>query len=256
MKTLKKEYVYRDVNMLTAAKTAACNFKDNVSELSKLNPKWDVVYADDLLARIDEAHNNHLGYDVKKELRDATSQLREITAEIKINFKVFKCLVAKFYKGETEKRNEIFNVLGFKQFSQKAVVKTQSGLISLLYAFKTNLSVSLRKELLEKGIPESIFVSIAANSSIFLNTNSIQEVLKGNTAEKVAERKALYNAIFREVSSMCVVASAHFRHSATKQALFNFEKIAGITAKKHKQDAENNSPKDQHDEEGAGGSNP
>ncbi len=123
-KKILKEYVYKDVSMLLAAKIVAFNFRDNISELSQLNSKWDEPYANDFIVRVEDALNNHLGYDVKKELRDATSALNSIMSEVKTDLSVFKRLVNKFFKGEPAKKNEILNVLGLKQFPKAGVSRT------------------------------------------------------------------------------------------------------------------------------------
>jgi len=221
-----KEYVYKDINMLVATKIVAFNFRDNISELSQLNSKWDEPYANDFIVRVEDALNNHLGYDVKKELRDATSALNSIMSEVKTDLSVFKRLVNKFFKGEPAKKNEILNVLGLKQFPKAGVSRTQNGLIKLLFAFKTNLTDPLRQELVSKGIIEELIDKIVANATKLEDINNIQEVLKGTTIEKTNSRKALYNSIYREVSSICIVASAYFKTSKVKQDMFNFNKIA------------------------------
>ena len=121
---------------------------------------------------------------------------------------------------------EILNVLGLKQFPKAGVSRTQNGLIKLLFAFKTNLTDPLRQELVSKGIIEELIDKIVENSNKLNETNNIQEVLKGTTIEKTNSRKALYNSIYREVSSICIVASAYFKTSKVKQDMFNFNKIA------------------------------
>jgi len=236
-----KEYVYKDINMLVATKIVAFNFRDNISELSQLNSKWDEPYANDFIVRVEDALNNHLGYDVKKELRDATSALNSIMSEVKTDLSVFKRLVNKFFKGEPAKKNEILNVLGLKQFPKAGVSRTQNGLIKLLFAFKTNLTDPLRQELVSKGIIEELIDKIVANATKLEDINNIQEVLKGTTIEKTLSRKALYNSIFREVSSICIVAYAHFRPLKVKQDMFNFSRIVGVsTYNNSKPELENN----------------
>ena len=240
-KKILKEYVYKDVSMLLAAKIVAFNFRDNISELSQLNSKWDEVYANDLIARIEDALNNHLGYDVKKELRDATSALNKIMLEVKTDIGVFKRLVYKFYRNEAEKKDEILNVLSLRQYPKANATKTQNGLIKLLFVFKTNLTDVLRQELVSKGIFENLIDKIIANANKLESINNIQEVLKGTTIEKSNSRKALYNSIFREVSSICIVAYAHFRPLKVKQDMFNFSRIVGVsTYNNSKTELENN----------------
>ena len=70
-----RNYSYSDVNMIMAAKIIAANFKANLPELSTLRTNWTNEYASDLAGRINHAIENYLGFDAKKELRNATLNL-------------------------------------------------------------------------------------------------------------------------------------------------------------------------------------
>ena len=234
-----KLYVYTDVSMLLIAKIVAYNIRDNIAELSKINPKWDLAFIDAIIARIEDAINNYLGYDVKKELRDATSNLTSIMSEVKTDLGVFKRLVNKFFKDVPAEKAEILNVLGFKKYSKTGTSGTQNGLIKLLFDFKTNLNDTLRKELISRGIMESLLDNIIANASKLEGLNNTQEVIKGVITEKANFRKALFNDIYREVSGICIIASSHYKNSPAKSALFNFSKIAGSNYKNSKPNTEN-----------------
>ena len=235
-----KVYVYKDVSMLLAAKIVAIHIRDNISELSKINPKWDLAFANAFIARIEDAINNYLGYDIKKELRDATSVLNGIMSELKADISVFKSLVKKSFISEPAKKDEILNVLGVSQYPKLRTTRTQEGFIKMVLTFKTNLTDALRQELVSKGVIENLIDKIVENSNKLDEANSIQEVLKSTTIEKTNNRKALYNSIYKEVSSICVVASSHFRNSKAKQDMFNLSKIARNNFRSTKLDSEVN----------------
>jgi len=177
------------------------------------------------IAAIILAPDNHLGCFARKELSDANANLRKITTEVLTAVGMFKLLISKFYRCETEKSCEIFTAQGFKYYSLKSVIRTQTGLINLLYSFKANLTDAMRPELAGKNIPNNILDSTTANATVPENANSIQEVLKSNTSAKIAAGITLYQRIFMKVSGICVIARGHFTSSASKKAIFNIKKM-------------------------------
>ena len=60
-----KEYVYKDISMLLAAKIVAYNLRDNISELSKVNIKWNMAYVNALIALIEDAIKNMNVYTIE-----------------------------------------------------------------------------------------------------------------------------------------------------------------------------------------------
>jgi len=232
MKTISKEYSYSDIIMLLAAKTSACNFRDNISELSKHNSKWNAAYAHELIARINKALNNDLGLSVYKEQRNATSELKNVMAEVKKDLASFKIMIKTLYVAEPDQKEELLNILGFKQFGKGCYARTQSGLINLIYAFKTNLSASIRQDLTDKGVKDSFIDKIIANAARLEHSNNTQKVLKGNVGEIFYRRKVLYNSIYREVIGICLNAASFYKDLPAKKALFSFNKNAGVVSKR------------------------
>jgi flagellar biosynthesis regulator FlaF len=102
-----RNYSYKDVDMLMAAKTIAESFKVNISELSTTRTVWTEQYADDLIARIDSAMENHLGIDIKKLLRDATASLVAIQIPAKRDLSYFKTQIDDDFKKDSSKKKEI-----------------------------------------------------------------------------------------------------------------------------------------------------
>lgn len=64
--------------MLLASKTITHNLVENLTELSVIKTTWTEAYVTSLADRIDDAIENLLGLDKKKELRDASSRLAAI----------------------------------------------------------------------------------------------------------------------------------------------------------------------------------
>ena len=70
-----RKYNYKDVEMLLASKTIATSLNDNLADLSMARTTWTSDYSTALATKIDDAIENYLGLDKKKELRDATARV-------------------------------------------------------------------------------------------------------------------------------------------------------------------------------------
>ena len=64
--TKNRNYSYKDVDMLTASQIVAENFKSNIGELSTVRSDWTEAYANDLVGRVTQTIETHLGIDAKK----------------------------------------------------------------------------------------------------------------------------------------------------------------------------------------------
>lgn len=73
-----RKYNYKDADMLLASKTISQNLSENLTDLSVARTTWTSDYVTELATKIDDAIENHLGLDKKKELRDASSKLAAI----------------------------------------------------------------------------------------------------------------------------------------------------------------------------------
>ena len=99
-----RNYNYKDVEMLVTSKTIAENFKTNLTELSSTRSDWTEQYASDLISQIDNAIDNYLGTDAKKELRNATANLGSIQVPAKRDISFFKTQIDDDFKKDTAKR--------------------------------------------------------------------------------------------------------------------------------------------------------
>ena len=141
-----RNYSYKDVDMLTAAKIVAGNLRSNIGELSAVRSDWTEQYAADLLARIDQTIETHLGIDAKKDLRDATSGLSSIQASARRDLSFFKTQIDDDFKSAPAIRDEMLNTLGFSKYLRAVQKGKQESLIQLLYAFKNNMTARLPKK--------------------------------------------------------------------------------------------------------------
>jgi adenosine deaminase len=75
-----RNYTFKDVVMLMAAKTILQSMLENLGELSKVRTNWTEAYVNELILRVDTAIENFLGLDKQQSLREATDLLNSIMA--------------------------------------------------------------------------------------------------------------------------------------------------------------------------------
>lgn len=229
-----RNYSCKDVDMLMASKTIAESFKTNISELSTTRTDWTEQYATDLITRIDNAIETHLGIDAKKDLRNATANLASIQVPAKRDVSYFKTQIDEDFKKETSKRDEILKTLGFTKHLRGVQKGNQESLIQLLYLFKTNLTETLRQEITAKGINSALIDNIIGYADTFKQANVTQESLKGSTKEITHEVADVFNTIYDEVIGICKKASNYYQYEPLKKEQFTFAKALsnlGVAAK-------------------------
>lgn len=220
-----RNYNCRDVEMLMTSKTIAENFKANISELSAVRTDWSEQYANELIARIDSAIESHLGVDAKKELRSATAELASIQAPAYRDVSFLKAQLDEDFRHEPARIDEIHRTLGFNQFIKAVQKGNQESLIQLLYQFKSNLTDSLRDEILAKGISPVIIDRLIGYTDTLKQANVTQETLKGSSKEVTKDIADTFNAIYNEIIGICKKASSYFLNEPLKREQFSFSKV-------------------------------
>ncbi|MBN1926297.1 MAG: hypothetical protein JW798_10705 [Prolixibacteraceae bacterium] len=219
-----RNYSCKDVDMLMASKTIAESFKTNISELSTTRTDWTEQYANDLITQIDNAIETHLGIDVKKDLRNATTTLASIQVPAKRDVSYFKTQIDEDFKKETTKRDEILKTLGFAKHLRGVQKGNQESLIQLLYQFKTNMSETLRQEIIAKGLNATLIDNIIGYADTFKQANVTQETFKGSTKEITQEVTDVFNAIYDKIIGICKKASNYYQYEPLKKEQFTFAK--------------------------------
>lgn len=230
-----RNYNCRDVDMLMASKTIAESLKANISELSTARSDWTEQYATDLGIRIDNALENNLGVDAKKDLRNATAVLHSIQGPAMRDLSFFKTQIDDDFKKEPSQKNEILKTLGFTTNLKSVQNSNQEALIRLLYAFKTNMTEALRTEITSKGIADALIDKITGYAVTFQQANVSQESLKETTREISKDTADVFNGIYDEIIGICKKASNYYKYEPLKKALFTFRKVLrnlGIIRKK------------------------
>lgn len=228
-----RNYNYKDVDMLLTSKTIAGNFKSNISELSSVRNDWTEEYATNLVLRIDQTIETHLGIDAKKGLRDATSGLSSIQVSAKRDLSFFKTQIDEDFKAEPATRDEILNTLGFSKHLRGVQKGNQESLVQLLYTFKNNMENSLRNQITAKGLSGTLIGNITGYANAFMGANISQESLKLSTKEITKEVVEVFNAIYDEIIGICKKVSNYYQYDAVKKEQFTFSKVISNLGSAH-----------------------
>ena len=219
-----RNYNCKDVDMLMASKTIAETFKTNISELATTRTDWTEQYATDLILRIDNAIHTHLGIDVKKDLRSATTALVSLQFPARRDISYFKTQIDDDFKKNAPRRDEILKSLGFTKYLRGVQSGNQESLIQFLYTFKTNITPALSDEITAKGLNPMLIDNITAYADTFAQANVAQESQKGSTKEISQEVANIFNAIYDEIIGICKKASNYYRYEPVKKEQFTFAK--------------------------------
>lgn len=217
-----RNYNFKDVDMLLASKTIIETLKLNLADLSMARSTWTEEYTTQLSAKIDNAIENYLGLDKKKELRDTTSQLASIQTPAKRDLSFIKTQIEVDFGKDAK---EIIKTLGFNKNLRAAQRGNQEALIELLYSFKKGLTDSLKTQMLEKGANTMLIDRIISYADQLKQTNVSQETLKETTKALSEEALDAFNDIYNEVIGICKIASNFYQFDPLKKEQFTFTKI-------------------------------
>jgi gas vesicle protein len=222
-----RNYSYKDVDMLLTSKTIAGNFKSNIAESSAVRNDWTEEYATNLVSRIGQTIETHLGIDAKKDLRDATSGLSAIQVSAKRDLSFFKTQIDDDFKAQPATRDEILNTLGFSKHLRGVQKGNQESLVQLLYVFKKNMTDSIRNQITAKGLSDTLIGNIIGYAMAFMEASSSQESLKLTTKEITKEVVDVFNGIYDEIIGICKKVSSYYQYDAVKKEQFTFSKVIG-----------------------------
>lgn len=219
-------YKFKDVDMLTASSTIVESAIAQKALLQSKRSNWADPFFEDLKTRIDTALNVHLGIDSAKEMRMATIAVKGIQAMAIKDLAEAKVQLSEDFKTDKLLRNELLTQLGFSTYHKAAQNKDQEALVSLLYRFSTNLTPTLKAQIIGKGMAESTLDKISAYAVTLKNANVGQEGFK--VSRKVISAAAFneFNSIYNEIISICKIASKFYKDQPAVQGMFNFTKVS------------------------------
>ncbi len=212
-------YSFKDTDMLMACKTIIRSMSANQSDLSMVRTNWDETYITDLDGRIDSTITDFLGLDKKKELRDATENLKNILEPALKNLSFFKTQIEVDFG---KRAKEILKSLGF---TKPLKGLDQESLIQLLNAFNKGMTNNLKNEIVAKGTNPVLIETILGHSANLQQANLEQEGLKSSTQEVSEEAVSIFNNIYAEVIGICKIASKMYQDDPIKKDQFTFSKV-------------------------------
>ncbi|WP_282036675.1 hypothetical protein [Saccharicrinis aurantiacus] len=222
---LNRNYNYKDVDMLMASKTITKSFTTNLPELSTIRTNWTEEYALQLDSQIDDAIDNQLGVDKKKELRNATGNLQAIQLPAMRDLSFLKTQLEVDFSHDKPKLSEMLNTLGFSKHLKQVQKKDQEALIALLYHFKQNLSDELRSIIISKGINPALLDRVIGYAGNLKQANVSQETLKTETKSVSKDITLTFNTIYNEIIGICKIASNYYQYDELKKDQFTFAKV-------------------------------
>lgn len=220
-----RNYSFKDVDMLLASKTIIETFKLNLAELSLARSNWNEEFANQLAVKIDDAIENYLGLDKKKELRNATANLSSIQTPAIRDLSFLKKQLQVDFATEKTKLKEMLKNLGFEKNLRKVHNSDQEALIELLYAFKKGMNNSLKSEIVAKGTNPELIDRIIGYADLMKSANISQETQKETTKAVSEEATNTFNEIYTEIIGVCKIASSFYQYDTLKKEQFTFGKV-------------------------------
>lgn len=215
-------YNVKNVEMLLAAKTIVQSLSANLAQLSTARSTWTEAYVAELEAKINDALENYLGLDKKKELRQATVTLTDIQDPALRNLSFLKTQLEVDFGTQAA---EITKTLGYQQNLPGAQQGNQEALIQLLYTFKQNMTEELKTQIVEKGTNPALIDNIRGYADTLQQANTTQETLKETTKELSEEATTLFNTIYEEIIGICKIAANFYHNEPLKKQQFTFRKV-------------------------------
>jgi hypothetical protein len=229
-----RNYSYKDVVMLMAAKTILQSMQANLGELSTARSTWTDAYLLELIRKIDLAIETYLGLDKAQSLREATTLLNQIMKPALRDLGFLKTQVEVDFN---ERAAEILKTLGIDKNLKNM---KQEALIEVLYSFRKGMTDSLKSEITGKGTNPALIETLVGYASQLQEANVNQEGLKSTTKEVSKEGIDAFNAIYDEVIGISKIAAKYYETDKLKKDQFTFSKVVkrmGIAAPKKEEKA-------------------
>ncbi|MFC4232965.1 hypothetical protein ACFOW1_13775 [Parasediminibacterium paludis] len=224
MANLKVVRIYSgsDVDMLTAAATIIGHAKDNKAALIAKRSSWKDPFFNNIAAAIDQAFTNILGTNGVKEQKKATKALVKAMKEIVPLLGDFKTQIEVDFEDDNREKDVLLS-LGYG-LMPKVQKGDQEALTKLLATFTTNMSASLKQEIVAAGTDADIIDTIISYAAIIKDSNIAQEKQKGIKKTITAEGITQLNAIYKQTIGVAKIAARFMAADASKAALFSFHK--------------------------------
>lgn len=215
-------YSYKDVDMLLASKTVVKSLENGLAELSVARSSWTPEFVTALTDSIDNAIDNFLGLDKKKELRNATAQLTALQGPALRDLSFIKTQIEVDFGDDA---GDMLKALGFNNNLRDAQRGDQEALIQLLYSFKKGMTEELKTQITAKGTNPTLIDRITGYAEQINQANVTQETLKETTKAISEEAVKIFNEIYNEVIGICKIAHSFYQYEPLKRDQFAFSQV-------------------------------
>jgi len=226
MRTQERIYNTKDVDMLLSIDTIIDAAIANKAFLQSKRSNWADPFFDDIKQRINDVIQNYLGVDSAKQLREATMVVKTIQANALRELSEIKVQIEQDFKPTPDRKDEILNQLGFTAYYITAYSKDQEALINLLFQYKTNLTPTLKAEIVDKGTAQAALDAILVYADTLKDADVLQEGTKGTRKEITSEAIMAFNEIYSTVSSIAIIAAKFYKAEPVKKDQFTFSKVS------------------------------
>ena len=226
MSTIGRIYKTKDVDMLLTIETIIDSAIANKTFLQTKRSNWADPYFDNIKKEINTIIQENLGIDSAKELRQATMAVKTIQANALTDLAEIKVQIEQDFKAQPDRKSEILNQLGFKSYYTQATTRDQEGLINLLFQYNTNLTPTLKAEIVAKGTAAAALDAINTYAQTLKDADVFQEGTKGTKKEITSETIQIFNNIYSTVLSIAVISAKIFKTDTAKKDQFSFAKVS------------------------------
>lgn len=226
MTAAQRNYKTKDVDMLVTASTILESAIANKTFLQTKRSTWTDAFFDDLKAKVENAIQTYLGIDSAKDLRQATQALTDIQTKAIKDLAEAKIQITEDFKSDKTRREELLKQLGFTSYHKDAQKGDQEALINLLFQFKTNLTDTLKDEIVNKGTAKALLDAITGYADTLKNADVTQENYKGTKKTITAGALKEFNEIYDSVISICKIAGKFYNDKPHLKDQFSYNKVA------------------------------
>ncbi len=226
MTTIQRIYNTKDVDMLIAIDTIIDSAIANKTFLQTKRSTWADPFFQNTKAEINTTVQTYLGVDSTQTLRQSTQIVKGIQANALRDLAEVKVQIQVDFSDQPTRKTEILTQLGFTTYFAAAQTKDQEALINLLFQFKTNLTPTLKTEIVTKGTAAAILTTITTYADTLREANVTQEGNKGTRKEITNEALTAFNTIYTKVSGIAKIANNFYKGNPALQQQFSFNKVS------------------------------
>jgi len=223
--TITRNYKKKDIEMLTAIEVIIDNAIANKVFLQSKRTTWADPFFDNIKTQIQTTADTHLGRDAARNMRLASQTVYTIQATALTNLSELKIQIDQDYKNTPSDKTEILTNLGFTAYHKQSQKGDQEALVNQLFQYKTNLTPTLKAELIAKGIAETTLDAITTQAQSLKDANIFQETFKGTRKEITNEAITAFNSIYDTVISIANISKNFYKTDPIKKQQFSFTKV-------------------------------